>query len=117
MQEDITIDRLEHIVHQVESIILQMASMDYSRRVRVAPVLTGVFSALHELTGSEYISELLHVSTIQGKMDDVCPICLGEYEENETIWTLQCEHQYHEECIKGWLLCKFVCPMCKASAI
>ncbi|PWA52897.1 zinc finger, RING/FYVE/PHD-type [Artemisia annua] len=113
MQEDITIDRLERIIHQMES-------MDYSRRVRLALVLTGLVSPLRELTSdvvSEKISELLHVSTVQGKMDDVCPICLGEYEENEAICILQCEHQYHEECIMGWLSCKLVCPMCKAHAI
>nr|XP_043619759.1 probable E3 ubiquitin-protein ligase ZFP1 [Erigeron canadensis] len=81
------------------------------------------------------ISKHLKVSTIQerkmvissrgGKEEElvldtlICAICLGEYEENgeTTIGTLDCGHEYHPQSIKDWLLCKNVCPMCRATAL
>ncbi|MCD9645572.1 hypothetical protein HAX54_034588 [Datura stramonium] len=35
---------------------------------------------------------------------EICVICQCEYENEETIGTLECEHEYHESCIKQWLL-------------
>ncbi|GJU78806.1 hypothetical protein Tco_1275876 [Tanacetum coccineum] len=85
MQEDIIIDTLERILQQMDS-------MDSFKMVRLAPRLLVLASALRELTSStrpEDITQFLHVSKIQEKMVDICAICLGEYEESETIGTLE----------------------------
>ena len=42
-----------------------------------------------------------------------CQICLDEYKENETIMTLPCFHEYHEECISIWLRQHNFCPICR----
>nr|XP_009776821.1 PREDICTED: putative RING-H2 finger protein ATL50 [Nicotiana sylvestris]XP_016439638.1 PREDICTED: putative RING-H2 finger protein ATL50 [Nicotiana tabacum] len=46
---------------------------------------------------------------------EICAICQAEYEEEETMGTLQCGHEYHMDCIKQWILRKQDCPMCRAS--
>ncbi|WMV24874.1 hypothetical protein MTR67_018259 [Solanum verrucosum] len=48
--------------------------------------------------------------------EEVCGICLAKYENKESIGKLWCEHEYHECCIKEWLLRKQDCPICRASA-
>ncbi|KAK1421636.1 hypothetical protein QVD17_24122 [Tagetes erecta] len=47
--------------------------------------------------------------------DYVCAICHEESEvgDDVIIATLACEHGYHVECIKKWLMKKFSCPLCR----
>ena len=44
--------------------------------------------------------------------DDVCSICLCEYEEGNKCVRLQCSHIYHEECISTWTTNHVRCPLC-----
>lgn len=41
-----------------------------------------------------------------------CSICLGEYEDGETLVQLPCGHTYHEECITSWTENHTKCPLC-----
>ncbi|WVZ18840.1 hypothetical protein V8G54_006162 [Vigna mungo] len=43
---------------------------------------------------------------------DRCVICQVEYEDDEALVALQCEHPYHADCISKWLQIKKVCPIC-----
>ncbi|KAK1416353.1 hypothetical protein QVD17_32144 [Tagetes erecta] len=104
-------------VHPVEAYLherLMMLELEEAGRHAVQrPTTNSSGSGLSE----EEISKLLHVYTAQGKIGDNCCICLCEYEKNEKMGSLECGHQYHEECIKRWLLSKNVCPMCRSTAL
>ena len=43
-----------------------------------------------------------------------CIICMEEFENNENVKLLPCEHIFHKNCIKQWLLKQKTCPFCKA---
>ncbi|KAJ6954305.1 hypothetical protein NC652_005904 [Populus alba x Populus x berolinensis] len=43
---------------------------------------------------------------------DRCVICQMEYEEDESLVALSCDHPYHPECIASWLQIKKICPIC-----
>uniref|UniRef100_A0A0C9S3S8 RING-type E3 ubiquitin transferase n=1 Tax=Wollemia nobilis TaxID=56998 RepID=A0A0C9S3S8_9CONI len=45
-----------------------------------------------------------------------CSVCQEEYEEGEELGRLNCDHSYHADCIKKWLVQKNQCPICKAPA-
>ena len=45
--------------------------------------------------------------------NDLCSICLVQFEEGEEICTLPCRHGYHEVCLKTWLLWGCRCPQCR----
>ncbi|KAJ9118676.1 hypothetical protein QFC22_003896 [Naganishia vaughanmartiniae] len=48
--------------------------------------------------------------------DDVCPICLLEFEQGDDVRLLPCQqaHSYHKECIDPWLLnVSSSCPLCR----
>ncbi|XP_026455179.1 E3 ubiquitin ligase BIG BROTHER-related-like isoform X3 [Papaver somniferum] len=52
-------------------------------------------------------------SLLEGKYGvDQCVICQTEYEEEEQVMTLPCDHMYHSECITTWLQIKKVCAIC-----
>tara|TARA_R110002050_G_scaffold278936_4_gene425236 strand:+ start:1908 stop:2309 length:402 start_codon:yes stop_codon:yes gene_type:complete len=41
-----------------------------------------------------------------------CIICLQQYELDEHLLFLPCNHYFHEECIRSWLKEKKSCPLC-----
>jgi hypothetical protein len=38
-----------------------------------------------------------------------------EFEANEEMARLECDHSYHVYCIKQWLTQKNMCPICKTA--
>ncbi|KAI5679127.1 hypothetical protein M9H77_10077 [Catharanthus roseus] len=47
-----------------------------------------------------------------------CVICLEDMEEGELCWCLpQCNHVFHEPCVKPWLITKKNCPICRLSLL
>ena len=47
--------------------------------------------------------------------DESCTICLDDFNRNEKILKLKCNHIYHEKCIKTWFTKKSNCPNCNNS--
>ncbi|XP_059306823.1 putative RING-H2 finger protein ATL69 isoform X1 [Lycium ferocissimum] len=48
--------------------------------------------------------------------DKICPICLAEYQPNETLRTIpECQHSFHTDCIDEWLPLNASCPVCRKS--
>lgn len=47
---------------------------------------------------------------------NMCSICLGEFEEGDSIRKIEvCSHIFHPRCLLCWLIKDESCPMCKAS--
>jgi len=46
------------------------------------------------------------------KEDAVCVICLNEYQHDENIKRLPCNHHFHPACIDEWLHINKHCPLC-----
>ena len=46
---------------------------------------------------------------------DSCTICLDDFDNNEKLLKLKCNHIYHEKCIKIWFKNKSNCPNCNSS--
>ena len=45
--------------------------------------------------------------------EEICLICLQNYNNQEKICYLPCTHFFHASCIKKWLEMKNNCPLCK----
>jgi E3 ubiquitin-protein ligase Arkadia len=46
-----------------------------------------------------------------------CCVCQEEYKNDDDLGTLDCGHDFHTDCIKQWLVCKNLCPICKTTAL
>merc|ERR1719478_288750 len=44
--------------------------------------------------------------------NDTCSICLGEFEDGESLRKLPCDHSFHADCIASWLNHRHTCPLC-----
>lgn len=48
--------------------------------------------------------------------DITCPICLCDYQSEETLRNLpECNHYFHAACIDEWLKINATCPVCRKS--
>lgn len=44
-----------------------------------------------------------------------CSICSDDYNDDDTVSTLNCKHVFHKNCIEEWGHYNPVCPVCKAT--
>ncbi|EEF38681.1 RING-H2 finger protein ATL57 [Ricinus communis] len=52
----------------------------------------------------------------EAKYQIECAVCLGEFEEKETVKSIPyCKHMFHLECIETWLKLHVTCPVCRGT--
>lgn len=66
---------------------------------------------------------IIHKTTIKNKIslniknnlkeDNQCSICMKEIIKNETIYNFPCEHDFHRNCVKSWIIEHNSCPNCR----
>ncbi|KAH8556265.1 hypothetical protein BGW37DRAFT_471736 [Umbelopsis sp. PMI_123] len=55
-------------------------------------------------------------TTSQDTVDNQdCSVCKEEFSVSEDVLILPCEHFFHRDCIKQWLLVNGTCPICRYS--
>ncbi|XP_047319836.1 probable E3 ubiquitin-protein ligase RHB1A [Impatiens glandulifera] len=73
----------------------ETSSMESPRKSKVEP-----------LKPDEFVDNLVT------EEEDVCPICLEEYIEEDPKILTRCKHHFHLECILEWMERSDVCPIC-----
>lgn len=53
----------------------------------------------------------------ENEPEQLCSVCYYNAKEGEELTVLPCNHSFHTECIKEWLLKEKMCPMCKQEII
>lgn len=88
--------------------------LEFSSTVVPQPI---ALMGLDEPTIDSYPKTILGESRRLPKPDDnICSICLAEYEPKETLRTIpECQHCFHSECIDEWLRLNASCPVCRNS--
>ncbi|KAM3336937.1 hypothetical protein P3S68_032637 [Capsicum galapagoense] len=57
--------------------------------------------------------EMKNVSTFE--LEDICPVCLKNFEEESVVVITLCSHMFHRSCVFTWLSKNNSCPMCRES--
>lgn len=60
---------------------------------------------------SNILDEIPISNTPLNKDQTNCPICLGEYQDEE-LRHLRCKHEFHKYCIDKWFEKHSNCPLC-----
>ncbi|KAL2092132.1 hypothetical protein ACEWY4_011930 [Coilia grayii] len=48
---------------------------------------------------------------------DNCAVCLEQFNNNQCLRVLPCQHEFHRDCVDPWLLLQQTCPLCKRSVL
>ena len=67
-----------------------------------------------------FISLMFEQITNSDDNENICSICLCEYETGEEIsWSPNehCKHSFHKECITEWLMKRDDCPVCRRNFV
>ncbi|CAB9498107.1 Probable E3 ubiquitin-protein ligase [Seminavis robusta] len=62
---------------------------------------------------------VLRTTTFESKSDldedACCTICLAALAEGDRVGNLSCNHKFHVDCLRQWLLLRNVCPLCQTA--
>ena len=74
-------------------------------------------SNTHPPASEKAIKELKKVEVQENNINDyknmTCNICLDNFEIGNTLRILECNHEFHENCIITWLKSNNTCPICR----
>eukprot|EP01121_Diplochlamys_sp_Union-15-3_P007218 TRINITY_DN1815_c0_g1_i1.p1 TRINITY_DN1815_c0_g1~~TRINITY_DN1815_c0_g1_i1.p1 ORF type:complete len:220 (+),score=29.09 TRINITY_DN1815_c0_g1_i1:56-715(+) len=92
-------------------------AQNYSRFVQIGGLLYILANSVKKPADEQKVNSL-EVVKCQKKEEltiQRCTICLVDFEEGDDVNKLPCNHFFHPECIKKWLLMQDACPLCKKS--
>jgi len=99
-------------------IIIVLLIKDIVIRVRTRDLITTIGGLSNEeitaLPRIKYSKALLKDEEKQEDNNEVCAICLSDFEQNELLIKLTvCNHMFHEACLITWLTKNIFCPYCR----
>lgn len=111
----------DHLPHSLISIMCSIPG--YAEEVRrrggfgaiMAQLLDQIQNAGPPKMEKEDITGLPTISITQEHIDhkEQCSICMDEFELDESVNQLRCDHFFHKDCIKPWLELHATCPVCR----
>lgn len=121
------IDEVGNLVDHHRDMRLDIEDMSYEDLLALGERIGSVSTGLSEETIAAQLKTKTYLKTAPAtnseeaasddREADSCIICQDEYKYQEKIGVLRCEHEYHVDCLKKWLLVKNVCPICKSEAL
>ncbi|XP_010476962.1 PREDICTED: uncharacterized protein LOC104756132 [Camelina sativa] len=115
LQNGFVMGRISDLRDHYHELRLDVDNMSYEQLLelgdRIGYVNTGLKeSEIHRCLGK------IKPSISHTLADRKCSICQDEYEREDEVGKLNCEHNFHVHCVKQWLLRKNACPVCKKTA-
>ncbi|KAI3876851.1 hypothetical protein MKW92_039189 [Papaver armeniacum] len=113
------IDRLISLNRNV-GLTLDVDGMSYEELTELGDRIGIVKRGLPKEFISSHLKTRVHTTygdSMGEEETEICTVCQDGYENKDKIATLDCKHEYHQNCITQWLLQKNVCPVCKGQAL
>ncbi|XP_043699277.1 E3 ubiquitin-protein ligase MBR1-like [Telopea speciosissima] len=97
---------------------LDVDNMSYEELLALEDHIGNVSTGLSEEVIIEYLKlKKYFLFTEENSLKVSCSICQDEYVEEDELGVLDCGHDFHSACIKQWLICKNLCPICKSTGL
>lgn len=98
---------------------LDVDNMSYEELLALEERIGDVSTGLSEETVLKCLKQRKYVSiTVEASAEvEPCCICQEEYIDGQEVGIPDCEHEFHTDCIKQWLMQKNICPICKTTAL
>ncbi|KAI3905495.1 hypothetical protein MKW92_005285 [Papaver armeniacum] len=93
--------------------------MSYEGLMELEESIGIVERGLSKETISSHLKTRVRTTSVESAEEETetCTICQDAYENKDKIGTLDCLHEYHENCITQWLVQMNACPVCKRQGL
>ncbi|KAI3835056.1 hypothetical protein MKX03_020350 [Papaver bracteatum] len=93
--------------------------MSYEGLMELEESIGIVDRGLPKETIPSHLKTRLRTTSVESAEEEteICTICQDAYENEDKIGTLDCQHEYHEDCITQWLVQMNACPICKRQGL
>ncbi|XP_010250396.1 PREDICTED: E3 ubiquitin-protein ligase MBR1-like, partial [Nelumbo nucifera] len=93
-------------------------NMSYEELLALEDRIGNVNTGLSEEAITRFLKQSTYFLLLEeNSTKDACSICQEEYLEDDEMGKLDCGHAFHATCIKQWLRCKNLCPVCKSTGL
>ena len=107
------------IIPVLLQLVARICSLGF-KILRIPPIIT---QGEDELTKDqnakqqiEQFTEKISATEFDHVEDEKCSICWENFAQKESIVSIkQCQHAYHENCLKGWICRDARCPLCRCT--
>ncbi|KAH6836137.1 hypothetical protein C2S53_002560 [Perilla frutescens var. hirtella] len=98
---------------------LDVDNMSYEELLALEERIGNVCTGLNEETITSRLKQRKYAErrAVSQAETEPCSICREEYNDGEDLGTLECGHDFHQDCIKQWLTHKNLCPICKTTGL
>ena len=96
------------VVHnQIENLIYRSGNEIYDELFRLEQENT------NNTPVSQTFIDKLEIKKISNELDLTCSICCEKMIQNDEFIELECDHSFHNSCLKKWLEIDNTCPICR----
>ena len=88
---------------------MMQGGMSYENLLRLAELIQPVSKAAKQTTIDSLPTEPYQATGTE----DSCAICLCNFEQEELVTKIPCNHRFHKECFVKWLEVNKICPVCR----
>ncbi|KAJ1397378.1 Zinc finger, RING-type [Sesbania bispinosa] len=97
---------------------LDVDNMSYEELLALEERIGNVSTGLSEETILKLLKLKKYSIETGSQLDaEPCCVCQEDYSDGDDIGTLDCGHDFHNNCIKQWLMHKNLCPICKTTGL
>ncbi|XP_050229224.1 E3 ubiquitin-protein ligase At3g02290-like [Mercurialis annua] len=101
-------NELEHVHRDIENDAAERRNIE-ERRERTLTLI--------QLFKKVVYSKNNKVSSTGEEDDDVCPICIEKFNDDNECVVLPCSHMFHKLCLQNWLNKNTLCPIRRAAKL
>ncbi|KAK6944414.1 Zinc finger, RING-type, partial [Dillenia turbinata] len=97
---------------------LDVENMSYEELLALEEVIGNVCTGLSDEASTKFLKQSEYFLFEEANAErESCSICQEDYKEKDKLGGLSCGHRFHVDCIKQWIKCKNICPICKSSGV
>lgn len=106
---------------EVSQHVNEEGELSYDAMLNIGEIIGDVKAERWKVDAQKHISKLKDMPYCHeqaSREQEKCLICQCEFETDEIVTQLPCNHVFHSQCVKdGWLVNKDFCPYCRTSIV
>ena len=107
--------RIEEVQEQITMVIEHQRATREPINTDIIFEFLGIDMTKYDPPSEKTMEKCNNHRYVKNDIDEACVVCQCDFEDGDEVKKLICDHQFHNNCIMGWLKNHSTCPMCNIS--